>query len=158
MEMVLFVALTSGSLLSSFIYAATSAAFIQSLSCLIMILATLFIIFFLPESLGMCPDQDDVPGEKCAKDIVVTVSDNKLSDTKDPEKCEDPPKYEIKEMPVETQPGLLNLKHVTDMFKTCFKIRPNNAHTIIWLVTLAGFLSIFVAGEFFPLFGLYKIR
>ncbi|EDV43283.2 uncharacterized protein Dana_GF16600 [Drosophila ananassae] len=144
MEMVLFVALTSGSLLSSFIYAATSAAFIQSLSCSILILATLFIIFYLPESLGMCPDQDEVPGENCAKDIVVTVSDNKLSDTKDPGKCEDPPKYEGIEKPVEMETGLFNLKHVTDMFKTCFKIRPNNAHTIIWLVTLAGFLSIFV--------------
>jgi len=50
MELILFVALTSGSLLSSFVYAATSAAFVQSISCLIIILATLFIIFYLPKS------------------------------------------------------------------------------------------------------------
>jgi len=92
MELILFVALTSGSLLSSFVYAATSAAFVQSISCLIIILATLFIIFYLPESLGMCPDKDEVPEKE--KEVVVTVSDQKVSElsTETLEKRDDPPK------------------------------------------------------------------
>ncbi|XP_016998337.2 probable peptidoglycan muropeptide transporter SLC46 [Drosophila takahashii] len=150
MELILFVALTSGSLLSSFVYAATSAAFVQSLSCLIIILATLFIIFYLPESLGMCPDQDESPEKE--KEIEVTVSDQKVNDlsTKTLEKRDDPPKYETIEKPPlenkeEDKAGLFSIKHVKDMFSTCFKRRENNAHTIIWLVTLAGFVSIFVA-------------
>nr|XP_016939532.2 proton-coupled folate transporter isoform X1 [Drosophila suzukii] len=149
MELILFVALTSGSLLSSFIYAATSAAFVQSISCLIIILATLFIIFYLPESLGMCPDKDEVPEKE--KEVVVTVSDQKVSElsTETLEKRDDPPKYETIEKPPlgdkEENTGLFSIKHVKDMFSTCFKRRENNAHSIIWLVTLAGFVSIFVA-------------
>ncbi|KAH8362944.1 hypothetical protein KR084_003407 [Drosophila pseudotakahashii] len=148
MELILFVALTSGSLLSSFVYVATSAAFVQSLSCLIIVLATLFIIFYLPESLGMCPDQDESPEKE--REIVVTVSDQKVSElsTKTLEKHDDPPKYETIEKPSledkEDKAGLFSIKHVRDMFSTCFKRRKNNAHTIIWLVTLAGFVSIFV--------------
>ncbi|KAH8397735.1 hypothetical protein KR009_006562 [Drosophila setifemur] len=148
MEMMLFVALTSGSFLSSFVYAATSAAFVQSLSCLIVILATLFIIFYLPESLGMCPDEDEVSEKEKETEIVVTMSDKPLGIANPPEKSDDPPKYEANERPpIEEDtktPGLLSIKHVTEMFSTCFKRRENNAHTIIWLVTLAGFLSIFV--------------
>ncbi|XP_016939532.4 probable peptidoglycan muropeptide transporter SLC46 [Drosophila suzukii] len=149
MELILFVALTSGSLLSSFVYAATSAAFVQSISCLIIILATLFIIFYLPESLGMCPDKDEVPEKE--KEVVVTVSDQKVSElsTETLEKRDDPPKYETIEKPPlgdkEEKAGLFSIKHVKDMFSTCFKRRENNAHSIIWLVTLAGFVSIFVA-------------
>ncbi|KAH8307987.1 hypothetical protein KR059_003838 [Drosophila kikkawai] len=143
MEFFLFVALTSGSLLSSFVYAATSAAFVQSLSCLIVILATWFIIFYLPESLGMCPDQDEIPEKE--KEIVVTISDQKPEALKKPD---EPPKYETLEKPgIEEktkEPGLLSIKHIKDMFSTCFKRRENNAHSIIWLVTLAGFVSIFV--------------
>jgi len=151
MELILFVALTSGSLLSSFVYAATSAAFVQSISCLIIILATLFIIFYLPESLGMCPDKDEVPEEE--KEVVVTISDQIVSELSKEtlEKRDDPPKYETIEKPPlgdkEENTGLFSIKHVKDMFSTCFKRRENNAHSIIWLVTLAGFVSIFVAGE-----------
>jgi len=99
MELILFVALTSGSLLSSFVYAATSAAFVQSISCLIIILATLFIIFYLPESLGMCPDKDEVPEEE--KEVVVTISDQIVSELSKEtlEKRDDPPKYETIEKP-----------------------------------------------------------
>ncbi|XP_037725660.1 proton-coupled folate transporter isoform X2 [Drosophila subpulchrella] len=149
MELILFVALTSGSLLSSFVYAATSAAFVQSVSCLIIIMATLFIIFYLPESLGMCPDKDEVPEKE--KEVVVTISDQKVSElsTETLEKRDEPPKYETIEKPPledkEDKAGLFSIKHVKDMFSTCFKRRENNAHSIIWLVTLAGFVSIFVA-------------
>ncbi|EDV52990.1 proton-coupled folate transporter [Drosophila erecta] len=150
MEFILFVALTSGSLLSSFVYAATSAAFVQSLSCSIVVMATLFIIFYLPESLGMCPDKDEAPEKE--QEVVVTVSDQKINEIpteNSVEKRDDPPKYEsIEKPPLEEQverTGLFNIKHVKDMFSTCFKRRENNAHTIIWLVTLAGFVSIFVA-------------
>ncbi|XP_017065648.1 proton-coupled folate transporter [Drosophila eugracilis] len=146
MELILFVALTSGSLLSSFVYAATSAAFVSSLSCAILISATLFIIFFLPESLGMCQDQDETPETK----VVVTISDEKVSGTPaetsekpvDPPKCEDSEKTATEDKKEET--GLFSVSHVKDMFSTCFKRREHNAHTIIWLVTLSGFLSIFV--------------
>lgn len=139
MEIILFVALTSGSLLSSFVYAATSSAFVQSLSCLIVIIATLFIIVFEKE-----------------KNVVVTVLDHKnktneiSAEAEKTENCDDPPKYESPEKPLEDKvekAGLFSIKHVKDMFSTCFKKRENNAHTIIWLVTLAGFVSIFVAGK-----------
>jgi len=154
MEIILFVALTSGSLLSSFVYAATSSAFVQSLSCLIVIIATLFIIFYLPESLGMSPEEDEVPEKE--KNVVVTVLDHKnktneiSAEAEKTENCDDPPKYESPEKPLEDKvekAGLFSIKHVKDMFSTCFKKRENNAHTIIWLVTLAGFVSIFVAGK-----------
>ncbi|XP_043654394.1 uncharacterized protein LOC122620821 isoform X2 [Drosophila teissieri] len=154
MELIFFVALTSGSLLSSFVYAATSAAFVQSLSCLIIVMATLFIIFYMPESLGMCPDKDETPEtadtpEK-EKEIVVTVADQKMNEAsaESVERREDPPKYEsLEKPPLEDEAeraGLFSFKHVKDMFSTCFRRRENNAHTIIWLVTLAGFVSIFV--------------
>ncbi|XP_039231489.1 uncharacterized protein LOC6538966 isoform X2 [Drosophila yakuba] len=192
LELIAFVAHTSGSLLSSFVYAATSAAFVQSLSCLIVVVATLFIIFYLPESLGMCPDKDETPEapekekeivvtpetpdkekeivvtsetldkekeivvttetpEK-EKEIVVTVSDQKMNEASTEasvDNREDPPKYEsIEKPPLEgaeaEEAGLFSFKHIKDMFSTCLKRRENNAHTIIWLVTLAGFVSIFV--------------
>ncbi|XP_039491721.1 uncharacterized protein LOC120451819 isoform X1 [Drosophila santomea] len=169
LELIAFVAHTSGSLLSSFVYAATSAAFVQSLSCLIVVGATLFIIFYLPESLGMCPDKDETPETPEApekekeivvtsetpekeKEIVVTVSDQKMNEASTEasvDNREDPPKYESIEKPplegAETEEaGLFSFKHIKDMFSTCLKRRENNAHTIIWLVTLAGFVSIFV--------------
>ncbi|KMZ06969.1 proton-coupled folate transporter [Drosophila simulans] len=153
MEIILFVALTSGSLLSSFVYAATSSAFVQSLSCLIVVIATLFIIFYMPESLGMSQEEDDEVPEK-EKDVVVTILDQKnktneiSAEAERSENCEDPPKYEATEKPSEDKvekAGLFSFTHVKDMFSTCFKKRENNAHTVIWLVTLAGFVSIFVA-------------
>ncbi|EDX15088.1 GD16622 [Drosophila simulans] len=129
MEIILFVALTSGSLLSSFVYAATSSA------------------------LGMSQEEDDEVPEK-EKDVVVTILDQKnktneiSAEAERSENCEDPPKYEATEKPSEDKvekAGLFSFTHVKDMFSTCFKKRENNAHTVIWLVTLAGFVSIFVA-------------
>ncbi|XP_034660602.1 proton-coupled folate transporter [Drosophila subobscura] len=138
-EVIVFVALTSGSLLSSFLYAATSAAFVQSLSCLMIVLATLFIVFYLPESLGMLQDDEDIPDKQKDAVVSITISDQQLNV---PEKSE---KLSEKTCQVEqSEPGLFSLKHVKDLFSTCFKRRENNAHTIIWLVTLAGFVSIFV--------------
>ncbi|BFF92344.1 proton-coupled folate transporter [Drosophila madeirensis] len=138
-EVIVFVALTSGSLLSSFLYAATSAAFVQSLSCLMIVLATLFIVFYLPESLGMLQDNEDLP--EIQKDAVVsiTISEQQLNVSEKSEKLSEKPSQVEK-----SEPGLFSLKHVKDMFSTCLKRRENNAHTIIWLVTLAGFVSIFV--------------
>ncbi|XP_017039327.1 proton-coupled folate transporter [Drosophila ficusphila] len=145
MELILFVALTSGSLLSSFVYAATSAAFVQSLSCLLIVLATLFVIFYVPESLGMCPDQEESPPKE--KEVVVTMSSQKENECS-AEKDSGPPKYETVEKPPiddrNEETGLFSIKHVKDMFATCFKRRENNAHHIIWLVTSSVFLSIFV--------------
>jgi len=51
MESLFFIGLTSGSLLSSFVYAAVGSAATIGLSGCIVTFATFFIIFFVPESL-----------------------------------------------------------------------------------------------------------
>jgi len=43
--------------------------------------------------------------------------------------------------------GLFSFVHIRDMISTCFKRRDHHARAIIWLVTLAMFLSIFVFGQ-----------
>ncbi|EDW39197.1 GL13958 [Drosophila persimilis] len=150
MELVMFVALTSGSLLSSFVYAATSAAFVQSLSCSMLVLTTLFIIFYLPESLRMRQDDEDVPEKQKDAAVTITISDQQLNVS---EKADKPP--EKPQDQGESEPGLFSLKHVKDMFSTCFKRRENNAHTIIWLVTLAGCVTIFVGDGVMTVMYLY---
>ncbi|XP_022213755.2 proton-coupled folate transporter [Drosophila obscura] len=150
MELILFVALTSGSLLSGFVYAATSAAFVQSLSCLMIVLATLFIVLYLPESLGMRQDDEDIPERQKDAAVTITISDQQLNVSEKSEKlAEKPSQLE------ESAPGLFSLKHVRGMFSTCFKRRENNAHSIIWLVTFAGFVSIFVGDGVMTVMYLY---
>ncbi|EDW27431.1 GL25356 [Drosophila persimilis] len=87
----------------------------------------------------MRQDDEDVPEKQKDAAVTITISDQQLNVS---EKADKPP--EKPQDQGESEPGLFSLKHVKDMFSTCFKRRENNAHTIIWLVTLAGCVSIFV--------------
>ncbi|XP_034654994.1 uncharacterized protein LOC117892693 [Drosophila subobscura] len=189
MESLFFIGLTSGSLLSSFVYAATSAAATIGLSGCISTFATLFIIFFVPESLHIRQAEDAKNAAEC-KDVPMTACDlqldcvaidcppNILNDEQQekprPKPCELPTpatpamsfdddmlaKY-VERLPERAKKakaeadaaaaaervrkaGLFSFVHIKDMINTCFKPRENHARAIIWLVTLAMFLSIFV--------------
>ncbi|XP_016927744.2 probable peptidoglycan muropeptide transporter SLC46 [Drosophila suzukii] len=193
MESLFFIGLTSGSLLSSFVYAAVGSAATIGLSGCIVTFATFFIIFFVPESLHYHQNQATknaiaANGEKDCKEkeVPITACDLQLDrvaidcppnfmDTEEPEKdkkMELPTpatpamsfdddllaKYverlpqkaaeeELKRKQAEERSkkaGLFSFVHIRDMISTCFKRRDHHARAIIWLVTLAMFLSIFV--------------
>ncbi|XP_068156144.1 probable peptidoglycan muropeptide transporter SLC46 [Drosophila tropicalis] len=171
MELILFVALTSGSLASSFVYAATSAAITQSISCSMIIIATLFIVFYLPETLHMGREQLEASENKEKQNDDLSMADAPKMHLKIV-----PPPFEEGEKPLkikealpeklttkeqeETSPqreniGLFSLIHVRDMFTTCMKKRDYNARAIIWLITLAGFLGIFVMDGTMPVMYLF---
>ncbi|KAM8711278.1 hypothetical protein ACLKA7_000421 [Drosophila subpalustris] len=199
MESLFFIGLTSGSLLSSFVYAATNAAITIGISGCITTMGTLFVIFFVPESLHIRLEQeakdakDAVKGEK---EMPITAADLQLecvaidcppnlmnsdeeSTDKKPAQCQLPtpatPAMTIDEdllakyverlppkvlaqakaqeaaaaacetgKPDEKRAGLFSLVHIRDMVSTCTKRRENHARAIIWLVTCAMCLSIFV--------------
>ncbi|XP_017123415.1 uncharacterized protein LOC108143479 [Drosophila elegans] len=197
MESLFFIGLTSGSLLSSFVYAAVGAAATIGLSGCIVTFATFFIIFFVPESLHYRQAQDNkstiaANGEKDCKekDVPITACDlqldrvaidcppNFMSD-EELEKKKENEKDKRMELPTPATPamsfdedllakyverlpqkaeerkrkeeeervkkaGLFSMVHIKDMLSTCFKRREHHARAIIWLVTLAMFLSIFV--------------
>ncbi|EDW85958.1 uncharacterized protein Dwil_GK22868 [Drosophila willistoni] len=180
MESLFFIGLTSGSLLSSFVYAATSAAVTIGLSGCIVTIATTFIIFFVPESLHFRQEQDaklekkmamekekeldkNMPMTECnfmgpvlhkqtGQELptpatpAMTFDEDLLAKYVErlPEKAE----QRARELEVAAGPkekaGLFSVVHIKDMISTCFKPRENHARAIIWLVTLAMFLSIFV--------------
>ncbi|KAH8253724.1 hypothetical protein KR032_006630 [Drosophila birchii] len=190
MESLFFIGLTSGSLLSSFVYAAVGSAATIGLSGCIVTFATFFIIFFVPESLDYRKAQDAknaiaAAGEKDCKDkgMPITACDlqvdrlgldcppnlNQLEKGR-PVPCELPTpatpamsfdedllaKY-VEKLPQKAEErkrqqteetvkkaGLFSVIHIRDMVSTCFKRREHHARAIIWLVTLAMFLSIFV--------------
>ncbi|XP_022224752.2 uncharacterized protein LOC111075628 [Drosophila obscura] len=190
MESLFFIGLTSGSLLSSFVYAGVGAAATIGLSGCISTFATLFIIFFVPESLHIRQAQDaknatalkgdtvkDMPMTACDLQLDCVAIDcppNILNDEQQEEKpkpCELPTpatpamsfdedmlaKY-VERLPERAKKardeaeaaerikkaGLFSFVHIKDMINTCFKPREHHARAIIWLVTLAMFLSIFV--------------
>ncbi|SPP74234.1 uncharacterized protein LOC117588640 [Drosophila guanche] len=189
MESIFFIGLTSGSLLSSFVYAATGAAATIGLSGCIATFATLFIIFFVPESLHIRQAEDaknaaerkDVPMTACdlqldcvAIDCPPNILNDEQQEKRRPKPCELPTpatpamsfdddmlaKY-VERLPERAKKakaeadaaaaaervrkaGLFSFVHIKDMINTCFKPRENHARAIIWLVTLAMFLSIFV--------------
>ncbi|EDW35819.1 GL17463 [Drosophila persimilis] len=189
MESLFFIGLTSGSLLSSFVYAATGAAATICLSGCISTFATLFIIFFVPESLHIRQAEDaknatalkgdtskDVPMTACDLQLDCVAIDcppNILNDEHEEKRrpCELPTpatpamsfdddmlaKY-VERLPEKAKmaraeseaadrikkAGLFSFIHIKDMINTCFKPRENHARAIIWLVTMAMFLSIFV--------------
>nr|XP_016927744.1 uncharacterized protein LOC108008409 [Drosophila suzukii] len=193
MESLFFIGLTSGSLLSSFVYAAVGSAATIGLSGCIVTFATFFIIFFVPESLHYHQNQDTknaIAANKekdCKeKEVPITACDLQLDrvaidcppNFMDPE---EPEKDKKMELPTPATPamsfdddllakyverlpqkaaeeelkrkqaeerskkaGLFSFVHIRDMISTCFKRRDHHARAIIWLVTLAMFLSIFV--------------
>ncbi|XP_017027014.1 probable peptidoglycan muropeptide transporter SLC46 [Drosophila kikkawai] len=200
MESLFFIGLTSGSLLSSFVYAAVGSAATIGLSGCIVTFATFFVIFFVPESLHYRHAQDAknaiaAGGEKDCKekDVPITACDLQVDrlgidcppnfmDEEAQEKkgsqlekgrpvpCELPTpatpamsfdedllaKY-VEKLPQKAEErkrqqteesvkkaGLFSVVHIRDMVSTCFKRREHHARAIIWLVTLAMFLSIFV--------------
>ncbi|KAH8314490.1 hypothetical protein KR059_010455 [Drosophila kikkawai] len=213
MESLFFIGLTSGSLLSSFVYAAVGSAATIGLSGCIVTFATFFVIFFVPESLHYRHAQDAknaiaAGGEKDCKekDVPITACDLQVDrlgidcppnfmDEEAQEKkgsqlengrpvpCELPTpatpamsfdedllaKY-VEKLPQKAEErkrqqteesvkkaGLFSVVHIRDMVSTCFKRREHHARAIIWLVTLAMFLSIFVFGESLSLSS-YSIR
>lgn len=210
MESLFFIGLTSGSLLSSFVYAATNAAITIGISGVITTLGTLFVIFFVPESLHIRQDQEAKEQAAAAagkgdKEIPITGCDLQLDcvaidcppnlmDDSDTESMQQSPtpivtqlptpatpamtidedllaKYverlppqalakarakeeeleqarlQCKPKPDEKRAGLFSFQHIRDMVNTCLKPRENHARAIIWLVTFAMCLSIFVFGE-----------
>ncbi|XP_017044549.1 LOW QUALITY PROTEIN: uncharacterized protein LOC108090408 [Drosophila ficusphila] len=191
MESLFFIGLTSGSLLSSFVYAAVGSAATIGLSGCIVTFATIFVIFFVPESLHYRQAQETknaiaANGEKdCkGKDVPVSACDMQLDrvaidcpptfmDSEEPEKekkmelptpatpamsfDEDLLAKYVERLPQKAEErqrkqaeelvkkaGLFSMVHIKDMISTCFKPRDHHARAIIWLVTLAMFLSIFV--------------
>ncbi|TDG52311.1 hypothetical protein AWZ03_001141 [Drosophila navojoa] len=82
-EFLVFIALSSGSLLSSYVYEATSASITQGISAAIIVFATLFIIFYLPESLHIRLDKDAKQEAEQAgkgeKDLPNIVCDTQLN-------------------------------------------------------------------------------
>ncbi|KAH8373070.1 hypothetical protein KR009_011227 [Drosophila setifemur] len=207
MESLFFIGLTSGSLLSSFLYAIAGAAATIGTSGIINTVATLFIIFFVPESLHFRQEQDAkiAANQKEEKDVPITACDLQL----DRVAIDCPPNFMDEEVAEKAKPleigqrlpsglatpgtpaisfdedllakyverlprkaeehkealelqkaqgskqaeeqgvkaGLFSVIHIKDMISTCFKPREHHARAIIWLVTLAMFLSIFVFGE-----------
>ncbi|XP_050323859.1 uncharacterized protein LOC126755374 [Bactrocera neohumeralis] len=65
MEAFFFIGLMGGSLLSSFVYAATGATTTFIISGLLMCGATVFIVVSVPESLHYCPEQETSETIKC---------------------------------------------------------------------------------------------
>ncbi|KAH8261431.1 hypothetical protein KR044_009086 [Drosophila immigrans] len=207
MESLFFIGLTSGSLLSSFVYAATNAAVTIGISGIITTVGTLFVIFVVPESLHIRQEQEAKEASEAAakgeKEMPITGADlqldcvaidcppNLMNDdaAADDVECakkkppidvlptpatpamtidEDllakyverlPPKVlaqaraqeqamvqtQCKAKPDEVKrAGLFSSQHIRDMVNTCIKPRENHARAIIWLVTCAMCLSIFV--------------
>ncbi|KAH8369651.1 hypothetical protein KR093_000526 [Drosophila rubida] len=205
MESLFFIGLTSGSLLSSFVYAATNAAVTIGISGCITTMGTLFVIFCVPESLHIRQEQEAKEAMEAAakgeKEMPITGADLQLDcvaidcppnlmndETSDDVESvkkkptvdvlptpatpamtidEDllakyverlPPKVlaqaraqeqamaqaQCKPKPDEKKAGLFSFKHIRDMVNTCVKPRENHARAIIWLVTCAMCLSIFV--------------
>ncbi|KAH8406523.1 hypothetical protein KR215_004566 [Drosophila sulfurigaster] len=80
MEMLFFIALSSGSLLSSYVYAATSAAVTQGISASLITAVTVYIIFYLPESLHIRQEQEAREAE--LKNVAIECSDKIDNDEK----------------------------------------------------------------------------
>ncbi|KAH8410982.1 hypothetical protein KR222_004522 [Zaprionus bogoriensis] len=208
MESLFFIGLTSGSLLSSFVYAATSAAITIGISGVITTLGTLFVIFFVPESLHIRQEKEALEqaatAGKAEKEIPITGCDLQLDrvaidclpnlmDDSDTESVQQQ-SMQVTQLPTPATPamtidedllakyverlppqalakaraqeqaqqaqaqahcktkpdeaakraGLFSFSHIRDMVNTCVKQRENHARAIIWLVTFAMCLSIFV--------------
>lgn len=77
MEMLMFISMSSGSLLSSYVYAATNAAITQGISASCVTLVTLFIIFYLPESLHIQKEQNAT--DSSDKDLPITAFDMQIT-------------------------------------------------------------------------------
>lgn len=197
MESLFFIGLTSGSLLSSFVYAATNAAITIGISGCITTIGTLFTIFIVPESLHIRQEQEAKDASAAAaakgeKEMPITAADLQLEcvaidcppnlmNDNDAESMKKKPQIQLptpatpamtidedllakyverlppqvlakaraeeqacKPKPDEKRAGLFSFVHIRDMVNTCTKIRDNHARAIIWLVTLAMCLSIFV--------------
>lgn len=169
LEAFLSIGLMTGSLLSSFIYAATGATFTFVLAGILMWLGTLYTAVCVPESLNYKSTARE------AQSNANTSDSNRQRNKKHELKCfhevylkkdfEEPqvsgnnvsrvePKHdEVKTIKMEG--GLFSFKHVKDMWITCFKSRPYYDRSIILLVTGAMFLSIFVLDGAMTVFYLF---
>ncbi|XP_065368039.1 probable peptidoglycan muropeptide transporter SLC46 [Calliphora vicina] len=185
LEAFLSIGLMAGSLLSSFVYAATSATFTFSLSGVLMCLATAYIALYVPESLKFkSTETESNTVQKCCNDLPLkcTILTSTLELTAD---CNENDKKNVDrdnfhdvdlrndgEVPRvlanETldqkskvheeeakSAGLFSYIHVKDMWITCFKARPCYDRSIILLVTGTMFLSIFVLDGAMTVFYLF---
>ncbi|KAH8359501.1 hypothetical protein KR093_007208 [Drosophila rubida] len=157
-EMLIFVALSSGSLLSSYVYEATNAAVTQGISASLVTMVTVYIVCCLPESLHI--RQEIEAREAELKNISIECSNKQANDEKQEktkselnvtnekkpiDSDESNPKAEKLEAETEAKKaGLFSLTHLKEMIITCWKPREHNARGIIWLVTLAMFMTMFV--------------
>ncbi|XP_002071993.3 proton-coupled folate transporter [Drosophila willistoni] len=162
LEVAKFIGQSSGSLASSYVYAATSAAIIQGISCFITIMATLFIVFYLPETLNMSLEPVEMNKHEEFEEAIqlhLKIVPPSNEEGAEPLKSREslPEKQSIEEQ-IETNSehiNLFSLIHVRDMFTTCMQERDYNARAIIWLITLSGFLSIFVLDGSMPIMYLF---
>ncbi|XP_034486564.1 uncharacterized protein LOC117791045 [Drosophila innubila] len=167
MEMLIFVAISSGSLLSSYVYAATNAAITQGISASLITIVTVYIVCYLPESLHIRLEQDvrekdenKVHSSVCDNQLKCVTSDcsNKLTSDEKIElgKVHLDEKIETKQRSPEeskektetetdsNKATLFSLTHLKEMLVTCCKPREHQARGIIWLVTLTMFMTMFV--------------
>ncbi|XP_023174796.1 uncharacterized protein LOC111602094 [Drosophila hydei] len=198
MESLFFIGLTSGSLLSSFVYAATNSATTIGISGCITTLGCLFVVFVVPESLHYRQaNEAKMASEASAaskeKEMPITASDLQpecvaidcppIFMNPDCDSEQDKQKQQCQQLPTPATPnmtfdedllakyveqlppkvkaraqaqcksqtetdgkktGLFSFSHIREMVNTCTKPRENHARAIIWLVTIAMCLSIFV--------------
>ncbi|KAM7344354.1 putative peptidoglycan muropeptide transporter SLC46 isoform 1-T1 [Cochliomyia hominivorax] len=162
LEAFLSIGLMVGSLLSSFVYAATGATATFSISGILMCSATAYIAFYVPESLNLKPKQSGV------NTLEITPADNELEREKigDKTKFHDisikkdyDEKFDKNSNPdvvkATRSDGLFSYQHVKDMWITCFKSRPYYDRSIILLVTGTMFLAIFVLDGAMTVFYLF---
>lgn len=165
LEISVSVGLMTGSLLSSFIHAASNATVIFVISSIFMGGATVFIWLCVPESLNIViPDkngdeQNPSHGEK--KDTDTEIVEQKpqpenvelgleklsLNSLEENGKKKEEQETEKEATKSKTVTSVFSLIHIKDMWITCFKARPKYDRCIVLLVTGTMFLVIFVWGK-----------
>ncbi|XP_037954827.1 solute carrier family 46 member 3-like isoform X1 [Teleopsis dalmanni] len=167
-EVYIFIGFTTGALLSSYLYEATSATTVFSISAFFIISATLFVIFFIPESLDYKLDNDENE-----KDIENKTNDMQLCCDKAKSTCGNTKaiftqnlgstkKVENNEKPIQEEKpkgnkfsNIFSYQHIKDMINTSFKKRPCYDRCIIWLLTSVLFIGVFVGDGAMTVFYLF---
>lgn len=178
LEAFLSIGLMIGSLLSSFVYSATSATFTFAISGMLMCLSTAYIALYVPESLKFKKTNEKVVEVNC-NDVpmqctVVTNNTSKVTSSQNDsikktniedqfhevnlnkdmdtnEKINKP----VEEPVTNQTASLFSYVHIKDMWTTCFKKRPYYDRSIILLVTGTMFLIIFVLDGAMTVFYLF---
>ncbi|XP_037887492.1 proton-coupled folate transporter [Glossina fuscipes] len=145
-EVFLALGLTSGSFLSSFVYAATNATTTFAISGILMVLVTSYIAIAVPESLSMKPaceiEADKFRVDEKGYEDFQEIKLDKMECNGIDGDCDT--KKSIKDNDKKKAASLFSYVHVKDMWITSFKKRPCYDRTIIILITGTIFLSYFV--------------